>query len=392
MVRNEPLGLPGRGQDRGTSQSYEARGPPFLHLPPRARFFLEEKFFASRRGQFNERFGLGSLWLGSLRARLLRRGGSLAKFGAKVFHERFMQNSKILHAHLCLVSAAVIWGLMAPVGKAAMLSGITGIDMVFFRTTGAAISFWLISLCTAKMRSEKVPLRDLLKLFGAGFFSIVGNQTCYNIGLSITSPINATIATTSLPIFALISSAIFLHERITWKKVLGIALGLSGTLILILGSASATNAKAGNIAGDLLCVTAQCCFAIYLALFKDVISRYNTITCMKWMFTFSAVTTLPLTLPQVLQIPFAQVQAVTWTEIAFVVLGGTFLAYLLMMHAQKTLSPTIVAMYNYVQPTVSSVVSVAVGLAIFGPSQALAILLIILGVYTVNMAKAKIRH
>lgn len=312
------------------------------------------------------------------------RGSSFVNLGTKIFDERFMQNSKILHAHLCLLSAAAIWGLMAPVGKAAMLSGITGIDMVFFRTTGAAICFWLISLCTAKTRNEKVPFRDLLKLFGAGFFSIVGNQTCYNVGLSITSPINATIATTSLPIFALISSAIFLNERITWKKVLGIALGLSGALILILGSATASNAKAGNIAGDLLCVLAQCCFAVYLALFKNVISRYNTITCMKWMFTFSAVTTLPLTLPQVMQIPFAQVQAVTWAEISFVVLGGTFLAYLLMMHAQKTLSPTIVAMYNYVQPTVSSVVSVAVGLAIFGPSQALAILLIILGVYTIS--------
>ncbi len=295
-----------------------------------------------------------------------------------------MYHSKTFHAHLCLLSAAIIWGLMAPVGKAAMISGITGIDMVFFRTTGAAICFWIISLCNSHTRKETVSRTDLLKLFGAGFFSIVGNQTCYNVGLSMTSPINATIATTTLPILALISSAIFLKERITWKKILGIALGLSGALILILGSAVSSNAKAGNLIGDLFCVLAQCCFAVYLALFKNVISRYNTITCMKWMFSFSAITTLPLTLPSILQIPFAQVQAVTWTEVSFVVLGGTFLAYLLMMHAQKTLSPTIVAMYNYVQPTVSSIVSVVIGLAIFGPSQALAILLIILGVYTIS--------
>lgn len=289
---------------------------------------------------------------------------------------------------------------MAPIGKDAMMHGITGLDMVFFRVAGAAISFWTASLVRALLtrnkpqekfqeRKAQPPKKDILKFAGAGLFAIVCNQCCFTVGLSITSPINASIVATSLPIFALISSAIFLREKITLKKILGIGLGLSGALMLVLGSASAGNAKAGNIAGDLLCMASQCSFAIYLGLFKNLISKYDVVTCMKWMFTFSTLMVMPITLGDVTSIPFAEIAPVTWAESSFVVFGGTFLSYLLMAKAQKVLRPTVVAMYNYVQPVTSAVVSVLAGLALFGFTHALAILLIVAGVYTVNSAKTK---
>lgn len=305
-----------------------------------------------------------------------------------------LQNNLNLNAHLCMFGAAAIWGLMAPIGKEAMAHGITGLDMVFFRVAGAAISFWIASLVQKAFFSAteavqpKPPKKDIFKFAGAGFFAIVCNQCCFTVGLSITSPINASIVATSLPIFALLSSAIFLRERITLMKVLGITLGLSGALMLVLGSATANNAKAGNILGDLLCMTSQCCFAIYLGLFKNLIGKYSVITCMKWMFSFSTLLVAPFTLGGVIEIPFAEIAPVTWAETAFVVFGGTFIAYILTAKAQKALQPTVVAMYNYVQPTTSTIVSVLMGIGIFGLSQAAAIALIIAGVYTVNRAKS----
>lgn len=297
------------------------------------------------------------------------------------FNQKKEQGNGLVLAHLSIFGAAAIWGLMAPIGKAAMTSGITGLDMVTFRVAGGAICFWLASLFSVR---EKVLPKDLLGLFFAAMFAIVCNQCCFTIGLSITSPINASIVTTSLPIVALVSSAIFLRERVTWKKVLGIALGVGGALMLVLGSAAAHDAKAGNIWGDILCVCAQCSFAVYLALFKPLVSKYHTITCMKWMFLFSTMVILPFSFNSLAAIPVAEIQLVTWLESAFVVVGGTFVAYLLMMRAQKALRPTVVAMYNYVQPVTSAIVSVVAGLGIFGLTQTLAIALIVLGVYTVN--------
>lgn len=292
-------------------------------------------------------------------------------------------NKTNLFGHLSGFLAAAIWGLMAPIGKDAMLHGISGLDMVFFRVAGAAVSFWLASIFI----KEKVPAKDVFKFAAAGLFAIVCNQCCFTVGLSITSPINTSIVTTSLPIVALIFSAIFLHEKITAKKILGIVFGVSGAVMLIMGSAAANNAKAGNIVGDLLCFTSQCSFAIYLAFFKNLVGKYSVITSMKWMFTFSTIMIASFTLGGVMQIPFSEISALTWAESSFVVFGGTFIAYILVAKAQKALRPTVVAMYNYVQPVTSTIVSVLTGLAIFGFNHALAILLIVLGVYTVNGAK-----
>ena len=289
-----------------------------------------------------------------------------------------------LFGHLSGFLAAAIWGLMAPIGKDAMLHGISGLDMVFFRVAGGAVSFWLASIFI----KEKVPAKDVFKFAAAGLFAIVCNQCCFTVGLSITSPINTSIAATSLPIVALIFSAIFLHEKITAKKILGIVFGVSGAVMLIMGSAAANNAKAGNIVGDLLCFTSQCSFAIYLAFFKNLVGKYSVITSMKWMFTFSTIMIAPFTLGGVMQIPFSEISALTWAESSFVVFGGTFIAYILVAKAQKALRPTVVAMYNYVQPVTSTIVSVLTGLAIFGFNHALAIALIVAGVYTVNSAKS----
>ena len=180
-----------------------------------------------------------------------------------------------------MAGACVIWGLMSPLGKDAMNQGIGGIDIVTFRIVGSMLCFWILSFVTND--HQHVTLRDKFLFAGAGLFGVVTNQCCFTIGLSYTAPTNASIMTTTMPIITLILTALILHERITWRKVLGIALGVAGALILILGSSQATESKAGDIRGDLLVIGAQLSFALYLTLFKKLIARYRVVTCMKWM-------------------------------------------------------------------------------------------------------------
>lgn len=288
-----------------------------------------------------------------------------------------------------MAAACAIWGLMAPLGKDAMTHGIPGIEMVTFRVMGAAVCFWLTSLFLPK---EKVERRDLLKLFGAGMFAIVFNQCNYTVGLSLTSPVNASIITTSLPFVTMILAFFALGEPITGKKVGGVLLGAIGAIILITASTSSPSGMVGkgsSIKGDIMCMLAQTSFAIYLTFFKQVISKYSVVTCMKWMVTFATLVILPFTYPKVAALPYSEISLKTYLEAAFVVVGGTFFAYIFSIHAQKYLRPTIIAIYNYVQPIVACGVSVFAGLAIFGWRQALAIILVFIGVYLVNNSKAK---
>ena len=297
-----------------------------------------------------------------------------------------MTTNRPLIAHLCLFCACAFWGLMAPLGKDAMTHGFTGIDMVTFRVTGGAVLFWLTSLFTPK---EHVPKKDLLMLIGAAVFGLVTNQCCYTIGLSITSPVNASIVTTSMPIFAMILAFLILKEPITAKKAGGVAIGCAGAVILIVTSAAAANSKVGDIRGDLFCLGAQFSFALYLALFSPLVRRYSVITVNKWMFTYATIMILPFTFGHVSSIDYASIPTSTWLETGFVVIFGTYVSYILMMIGQHTLRPTVVSIYNYVQPIVSVTVSVLTGIGVFKPAQGAAVILVCLGVWLVTKSKSR---
>ena len=97
--------------------------------------------------------------------------------------------NKNLQGHVLSLTANVLWGLMAPIGKSA-LSEFSPLSVTTFRMVGAAACFWLLSLCC---KQENVNHRDLLKLFFAALFALVFNQGVYIFGLSLTSPIAARI-------------------------------------------------------------------------------------------------------------------------------------------------------------------------------------------------------
>ena len=234
-----------------------------------------------------------------------------------------------------------------------------------------------------------MPLKDKLQFIGAAVFGLVTNQCCYTIGLSITSPINASIVTTSMPIFAMILAAIILKEPITGKKALGVLMGCSGALILILTSVAHASDKVGDLRGDLLCLAAQFSFALYLSLFNPLIRRYNVFTINKWMFFWATLMVLPFTWGHVSEVVSQPIPQRSWWEAAYVVFFGTYIGYILTMIGQRTLRPTVVSVYNYVQPIVSVIVSVLTGIGVLKPSHALAVILVFSGVWLVSKSRSR---
>ena len=60
-----------------------------------------------------------------------------------------------------------------------------------------------------------------------------------------------------------------------------------------------------------------------------------------------------------------------------------------MMIGQTTLRPTVVSVYNYVQPAVSVTVSVLTGIGVLTPTQGIAIIFVCLGVWLVTKSKSR---
>ena len=291
---------------------------------------------------------------------------------------------KNLKGHALAFTANVMWGLMSPIGKSA-LAEFSALSVTTFRMVGAAAAFWILS---AFCKQEQVGHRDMVKIFFASLFALVFNQGIFIFGLSLTSPIDASIVTTTSPIITMIVAAIYLKEPVTNKKVLGIFIGAMGALILILSS-QAVSAGGGSIWGDLLCMIAQLSFSIYLTVFKGLSQRYSAITINKWMFIYASICYIPFSYQDIASIKWDSISTAAIYQVLYVVLCGSFIAYICIMTAQKLMRPTVVSMYNYVQPIVASIAAILMGIGSFGWEKGVAIALVFLGVYFVTQSKSK---
>ena len=292
------------------------------------------------------------------------------------------------NGHLALLGSNVMWGVMAPISKFVLAGGIiSSMALVDIRIFGGTILFWIASMF---FESEKVDRKDYIKLFGAGFFSTAFNQLCFIKGVSLTSPVDASICTSTLPIWTMILAAIFLREPVTGKKATGVLLGLSGALLLVFFGNGRNAAGNSNVWGDLLCLLSQVSYSVYLVFFQGVIKKYSPVTLMKWKYTFGALLLLllPLFIGSFFSVEWASLPSNQWSGLAYILLCGTFLSYLIVPIGQKHLRPTVVAMYNYLQPVTAAAVAILWGLDSFNFVKLIAVVLIFSGVLLVNRSRA----
>lgn len=284
-----------------------------------------------------------------------------------------------------MLGAEFMWGVSAPLGKVILAGGVTPLMLTDCRMVGAAALFWVLSLFTGR---ERVEGRDLLLMFFASLFGIVLNQGLFLFGLGLTSPVNASIITTSSPIITMVLAAVFLGEPVSRLKVGGVFLGALGALILIAGGGGSGDAE-GSPLGDVLVVAAQLSFSCYLVLFKRLTSRYSPVTLMKWMFTYASVCVIPFSYNEWACAGLGDVGSDAWWGVAAFVVGPTFVSYLLLPVGQRFLRPTVTAMYNYVQPIVATLAAVWMGVGGFSVLKGVAVVLVFCGVGMVTRSKSR---
>lgn len=294
--------------------------------------------------------------------------------------------SSNLKAHFALLGANVIYGINYTVAKDIMPDFIAPFGLVFLRVIGALSLFWIIH----SFNYEKVEKKDFLLLAACGIFGVFANQLMFLYGLDNTTPINAGIIMTSNPILVLIASAIILKNRITLTKIGGIALGISGALMLLLFK---ENFSFGSetIKGDIFIFLNAMSYGVYLVIAVPLMRKYKPVTVIKWVFTFGFIFVLPFGIEQFSEIEWASFSLKIWFEVGFVVIATTFFAYLLNIYGLKKLNPSVVSTYIYLQPLLAAVIAIWAGKDSLDWIKIVAALLIFSGVYLVSKKKKEIR-
>ncbi len=255
-------------------------------------------------------------------------------------------SQSLLWAHIALFAVNMLYGASHILAKGVMPSYLTPSVFILFRVFGAAILFWLI---LSVSRNFKIERKDWIRLVGCGLFGVTVNQLFFFHGLNLSSSVNSGIIMAFNPIMVVILSGFALKEKITPIRLTGILIGAAGAVLLTLTGEKTVSETS---LGDLYLLVNSFSYAIYLVLAKPLMKKYSPLLVITWVFTIGLgfLFLYPPVLTEFSTTNFTSIPFDIWIKIAYVVVGVTFLTYLLTMFGLKHLSPSISSSYIYIQP------------------------------------------
>ena len=283
-------------------------------------------------------------------------------------------------AFLLAFLAALIYGVSFTIAKEVMPVYIKPFGFIFLRVSGAAILFWLAGLF---LKKEKVATKDYTRLLLAAVFGMAINQLSFFQGLSMTTPISASVIMVSTPILVLIFSAFIIKERPTGKKISGILIGMLGaTVLIVFGKEVGTSSN--PVLGNLLIFANASFYSLYLILIKNLTKKYHPITLAKWLYLFGFFMVLPFGIQEFNMIEWTQMPVPVLYKVGFIIVFTSFMTYLFNLFALRQLKPTTLSIFIYLQPVIASTYALIVGSDSLNSIKILATGLIFVGVYLVT--------
>lgn len=269
------------------------------------------------------------------------------------------EKTRLWLSHIALFLVALIYAANFTIAKQVMPIYLQPYAFIVLRVGAAIVLFWLSWLLWVR---ERVRREDIGRMFICGLTGVAFNQLLFFKGLSLTTPIHGALIMLTTPILVLIMSGLWLKDKITPRKWIGVLLGLSGATWLILSRTTHNAAYAPNPAlGDLYVGINAASYAVYLILIKPLMIRYHPITMMAWTFLFGAVVVFPVGWSELQTTDFYTFPASAWWAIAFVLFFVTFMTYLLNAAAMRVVSPSVASAYIYLQPLLTSLIAVSTG-------------------------------
>jgi len=251
-----------------------------------------------------------------------------------------------LKAHVALFLVNVLYGAGHLLAKGVMPQFLSPPVFIFLRVSGAVLFFWVLSLFIKKI---KIARADLPRFLACGLFGVALNQMFFFHGLNLSSSINSGIIMSMNPIMVAVLSFFLLKERPSYQRSIGVLIGAIGAILLTLkGSVQAGESTLGDIFLFINAIS----YAFYLVLVKPLMLKYAPITVITWVFTFGLlfICLYPPTIQELVRTSFSGFPNAIYIKIAYIILGVTFLTYLLTIYGLKFLSATVSSSYIYFQP------------------------------------------
>lgn len=282
-------------------------------------------------------------------------------------------------ALFCATLVALFYAINFSAAKEVTPEYVGPFGLTWYRVVFTCAIFWTISFFAGP--KEKVPFKELPLIALAAFCGVGFNMITFMWGLSLTTPISASVLMVTTPIMVVVLSAIFLKESLFPMKIAGIAIGFTGAALLIFLSSSPSLVGADPLTGNLLVFANTISYSFYILLAKKLTKKYHVFTLMKWLYLFGVLLITPFGIQQGLAFEVGEASDFVLLNIAYVILFATFGTYMLNIIAIRTLKPSVVAVFVYLQPLIAALIAVGLGTDQMTWTKAGAGALIFFGVY-----------
>lgn len=283
-------------------------------------------------------------------------------------------------AFLLAFIATLIYGVSYTVAKDVMPLYIKPYGFILARVTGAAALFWIAGLF---IRKEKIDTQDFIRIVLASFFGVALNMMAFFKGLSLTTPISASVIMVTTPILVLSFSVFFLKEEVTKRKLAGIFIGMAGAVLLIVYGQKVAQGS-GSMLGNALILLNASSYALYLILVKNLTKKYHPLTFAKWLYSIGLLFVLPFAWNEFTAVNWSKLPDPAMYQIGFIIVFTTFLTYMLNLFAIRKLKPTTLSIFIYMQPLIATGYALLMGSDTINTLKIVAAVLIFTGVYLVT--------
>jgi len=259
-------------------------------------------------------------------------------------------------ARILLLTACVLWAVSFVATKVA-LEAAPPLVVVTLRLVISAVCFlpWIVATGGTRGLGGS---RGLFRLFLLSLFGTSLHYSLQTVGLQFTTASNASLYTTTGPITILLLSALFLGERITTRKAVGVAVAVAGVLV-VMGSETLTSFEFGNVKGDLLVLASLVMWGLFTVYGKKMIDELVALRVTAWVTVIGALTMIPVGWVEARATGFSltEITAEAWFAIAFLGVACSFLATLLYFVALGLSESQKVGVYLYTIPPMTAVVA-----------------------------------
>ncbi|HMJ46425.1 MAG TPA: DMT family transporter [Ferruginibacter sp.] len=285
-------------------------------------------------------------------------------------------------AHLALLGTNIFFAINYTAVKYLINQGLVkpfGLNLI--RVGISAVLLWVVFVF--KPVRSGIHKKDYGRFFLCALSGIAINQLLFIKGLSLTYPIHASLLMLTTPILITFIAAWVLKERLNNYKIAGLALGLLGAIVLV--TAKEGTGNPGQVLwGDILIILNAISYTIYFILVKPLMKEYNPVIVIRMIFTIGFFMIFPFCWKEFTEVPWQSYDIADYISLGLIVIGGTFLAYLLNVYGIKVLGASMAGTYIYSQPLFAASIAIIFLGEQLSAYKIIAAVMIFLGVFLSN--------